>query len=110
MIVRLPSISRVGTAIMGRQRPVTACNESNSGWAVAGPPHPHRSPTQIAIEQAGGTLPLSTPLPITGFARLLRNIGGRAAMVEQLNHLLELAKLPNVSIRVLPLAAGALDS
>jgi transcriptional regulator with XRE-family HTH domain len=40
-------------------------------------------------------------------AVLLRNIGGRAAMTEQLNHLLELAELPNVTIRVLPLAAGA---
>ncbi|MFF4874941.1 helix-turn-helix domain-containing protein [Micromonospora sp. NPDC000668] len=40
-------------------------------------------------------------------AVLLRNIGGRVAMAEQLRHLLELAELPNVSIRVLPLAAGA---
>ncbi|MCL7456243.1 helix-turn-helix domain-containing protein [Micromonospora sp. MSM11] len=40
-------------------------------------------------------------------AVLLRNIGGRSAMAEQLTHLLALAELPNVSIRVLPLAAGA---
>ncbi|NBE79559.1 helix-turn-helix domain-containing protein [Micromonospora rubida] len=40
-------------------------------------------------------------------AVLLRCVGGPAAMAEQLGHLLELADLPNVSIRVLPLAAGA---
>ncbi|MEU3457485.1 helix-turn-helix transcriptional regulator [Micromonospora sp. NPDC006766] len=40
-------------------------------------------------------------------AVLLRSVGGRAAMAEQLAHLLELSELPNVSIRVLPLAAGA---
>ncbi|MBP1783329.1 transcriptional regulator with XRE-family HTH domain [Micromonospora sp. HB375] len=40
-------------------------------------------------------------------AVLLRNVGGRSAMAEQLTHLLELAEFPNVSIRVLPLAAGA---
>ncbi|WP_341720735.1 helix-turn-helix transcriptional regulator [Micromonospora sp. FIMYZ51] len=40
-------------------------------------------------------------------AVLLRTIGGRATMAEQLNNLLEIAELPNVSIRVLPLAAGA---
>ncbi|MDM4719621.1 helix-turn-helix transcriptional regulator [Micromonospora sp. WMMA1363] len=40
-------------------------------------------------------------------AVLLRNVAGRSVMAEQLTHLLDLAELPNVSIRVLPLAAGA---
>ncbi|MGS2617516.1 helix-turn-helix domain-containing protein [Micromonospora sp. LZ34] len=40
-------------------------------------------------------------------AVLLRRVGGRAAMAAQLDHLLDIAGLPNVSIRVLPLAAGA---
>ena len=40
-------------------------------------------------------------------AVLLRRVGGPALMVEQLQHLLKVAELPNVSIRVLPLTAGA---
>jgi transcriptional regulator with XRE-family HTH domain len=39
-------------------------------------------------------------------AVLIRPVSGSAVMAEQLNHLLGLAELPNVSIRVLPLAAG----
>ncbi len=38
---------------------------------------------------------------------LLKCIGGKAVMAEQLRHLLGLGELGNVSIRVLPLAAGA---
>ncbi|WP_433341647.1 helix-turn-helix domain-containing protein [Micromonospora sp. CA-111912] len=40
-------------------------------------------------------------------AVLLRCVGGSAVMAEQLDRLLERATLPNVSIRVLPLSAGA---
>ncbi|RUL95182.1 helix-turn-helix transcriptional regulator [Verrucosispora sp. FIM060022] len=40
-------------------------------------------------------------------AVLLRCVGSPAAMAEQLDRLLERTTLPNVSIRVLPLAAGA---
>ena len=39
-------------------------------------------------------------------AVLLRGDGGLATMAEQLRHLVELSRLPNVSIRVVPLAAG----
>ncbi|WP_416905020.1 helix-turn-helix domain-containing protein [Micromonospora echinospora] len=38
---------------------------------------------------------------------LLKRIGDAATMVEQLTHLLEITELPNLSIRVLPLSAGA---
>jgi len=38
---------------------------------------------------------------------LLRELGGKKAMAEQLQHLLELAQEPHVSIRVLPLAQAA---
>jgi transcriptional regulator with XRE-family HTH domain len=38
---------------------------------------------------------------------LLKQIGSPAVMVEQLRHLLNLSELPNVSIRILPLASGA---
>lgn len=37
---------------------------------------------------------------------LLRVVGSRAAMAEQLQHLLDVSGLPNVSIRILPLTAG----
>ncbi|MDG4786725.1 DUF5753 domain-containing protein [Micromonospora sp. WMMD1102] len=37
---------------------------------------------------------------------LLRTVGSRETMAAQLNHLLVVGALPNVSIRVLPLAAG----
>ncbi|SIM83657.1 helix-turn-helix domain-containing protein [Micromonospora cremea] len=40
-------------------------------------------------------------------AVLLRRVGGPAVMAEQLDRLLERTELPNVSIRVLPLSAGA---
>jgi transcriptional regulator with XRE-family HTH domain len=39
-------------------------------------------------------------------AVLLRVVADKPTMVEQLRHLLEVTELPNVSIRVLPLAAG----
>lgn len=40
-------------------------------------------------------------------AVLLRHVGGRAVMREQLHHLAELAELPHVTIQVLPFTAGA---
>ncbi|MFJ2085626.1 helix-turn-helix domain-containing protein [Micromonospora chokoriensis] len=40
-------------------------------------------------------------------AVLLRRVGGSAVMAEQLDRLLERSELPNVSIRVMPLSAGA---
>ncbi|MDO3702811.1 helix-turn-helix transcriptional regulator [Micromonospora sp. C28SCA-DRY-2] len=39
-------------------------------------------------------------------AVLRRTVGGSAVMTSQLEHLLKLSELPNVSVRVLPLAAG----
>ncbi|GAA1814451.1 helix-turn-helix domain-containing protein [Planosporangium flavigriseum] len=39
-------------------------------------------------------------------AALRRPVGGHAAMAEQLRHVNEVADLPNVSVRVLPLSAG----
>jgi transcriptional regulator with XRE-family HTH domain len=39
-------------------------------------------------------------------AVLLRVVGSSAAMAEQLRHLLAMSRLPNVSIRIVPLAAG----
>ncbi|RKR90548.1 helix-turn-helix protein [Micromonospora pisi] len=39
-------------------------------------------------------------------AVLLRTVGGSATMAEQLRHLLEMGRLPHLSIRVVPLAAG----
>ncbi|MEU1607167.1 helix-turn-helix domain-containing protein [Micromonospora matsumotoense] len=42
-------------------------------------------------------------------AVLLRKVAGAAAMAGQLRHLAEASRLPQVSIRVLPLAAGAYD-
>jgi hypothetical protein len=38
---------------------------------------------------------------------LLRHVGGREVIREQLRHLMTMLELPNVEIRVLPLAAGA---
>ncbi|MEU8333777.1 helix-turn-helix transcriptional regulator [Micromonospora sp. NPDC048839] len=40
-------------------------------------------------------------------ALLIKQIGSRAVMVEQLRHLNDLAGLPNLSIRILPLSVGA---
>ncbi|MEO3748554.1 DUF5753 domain-containing protein, partial [Plantactinospora sp. B5E13] len=39
-------------------------------------------------------------------AALLRIVGSRAVMADQLRHLTEVGTLPNISIRVLPLSAG----
>jgi transcriptional regulator with XRE-family HTH domain len=39
-------------------------------------------------------------------AVLRRTVGGRGVMTDQLNRLLEASELPNVSVRVVPLAAG----
>ncbi|GIH10689.1 transcriptional regulator [Rhizocola hellebori] len=43
---------------------------------------------------------------IVSEAVLRRTIGDRGAMIEQLHQLIQVAKLPTVSVRVLPLAAG----
>ncbi|SCF06434.1 Helix-turn-helix domain-containing protein [Micromonospora coriariae] len=40
-------------------------------------------------------------------ALLIKQIGSRAVMAEQLRHLNDLAGLPNISIRILPLSVGA---
>jgi Domain of unknown function (DUF5753)/Helix-turn-helix domain len=42
-------------------------------------------------------------------AVIRRVVGGRDVMAEQLRHLLTLAELPNVTLRVIPFAAGAYD-
>jgi hypothetical protein len=39
-------------------------------------------------------------------AVLSRPVGGRKVMIEQLNKMVEVAELPNISIRVMPFAAG----
>jgi hypothetical protein len=44
---------------------------------------------------------------LLGEASLHRMVGGASVLRGQLSHLLELARLPNVSIRILPFAAGA---
>jgi hypothetical protein len=44
---------------------------------------------------------------VLGEAALHRIVGGVDVMCEQLRHLLDIAKLPNVAIRILPFAAGA---
>jgi hypothetical protein len=44
---------------------------------------------------------------VLGEAALHRAVGGEDTLTEQLRHLLRVAKIPNVSIRVLPFAAGA---
>lgn len=44
---------------------------------------------------------------IEGEAALRGNVGGRAAMAPQLDHLLALAERPNIDLQVLPLSAGA---
>ncbi|MER5453302.1 helix-turn-helix transcriptional regulator [Micromonospora sp. NPDC002389] len=52
-------------------------------------------------------LPVAPTLKVVlSEAVLRRTIPDRRAMVEQLRHLLDVAALPNVSLRVLPLAAG----
>ncbi len=43
-------------------------------------------------------------------AALMRQVGGEAVMREQLHHLLEVANLPTVTLRVLPLDLGAHDA
>lgn len=53
------------------------------------------------------------PLTYTGIideAALLRQIGGPAVMREQLHHLIDVAALPTVTLRVLPLDVGAHDA
>ncbi|SMC97163.1 hypothetical protein SAMN05661093_03404 [Kibdelosporangium aridum] len=53
------------------------------------------------------------PLTFTAIvdeAALLRQVGGHAVMREQLHHLLEVANLPTVTLRVLPLELGAHDA
>ncbi|RFU41246.1 XRE family transcriptional regulator [Actinomadura logoneensis] len=55
---------------------------------------------------------LSRPQPpkllaVIDEAALLRPVGGRHVMTEQLHHLQRLARKPNIEIRVLPLDAGA---
>ncbi|MFF0721151.1 helix-turn-helix domain-containing protein [Micromonospora sp. NPDC003816] len=52
-------------------------------------------------------LPVAPTLQVVlSEAVLRRSIPDRQAMIEQLRHLLDVAALPNVSLRVLPLAAG----
>jgi hypothetical protein len=59
----------------------------------------------------GRILTRKTNAPITrillGEAALYRQVGGQAVMREQIAHLLDLMRLPNVSIRILPFAVGA---
>jgi hypothetical protein len=59
----------------------------------------------------GRILTRKTHAPITrillGEAALYRQVGGQAVMREQIAHLLDLMRLPNVSIRILPFAVGA---
>lgn len=44
---------------------------------------------------------------VIGEAALRQLVGGPGVMVEQMKHLLEVQKLPNITIRVLPFTAGA---
>ncbi|MEV6349603.1 DUF5753 domain-containing protein [Actinoplanes sp. NPDC051851] len=58
-----------------------------------------------------GILTRSDPAPtrvelLLGETALQRPVGGRAVMARQLNYINELGDLPNVTIRVIPLAAG----
>lgn len=44
---------------------------------------------------------------VLGEAAIHRAVGGREAMAEQLDHLVEVAKLPNVTLQLLPFEVGA---
>lgn len=51
----------------------------------------------------------TSPLQLTAIlneAVLRRDVGGREVMLRQLRHLIEMAELPNITIQVLPFAAG----
>ncbi|GIE81455.1 transcriptional regulator [Actinoplanes philippinensis] len=66
---------------------------------------------RIALRQTRqGRLTSDRPLELSAFmdeGALHRVIGDREVMTEQLRHLIEIAKLPNVFLQILPFSAGA---
>lgn len=63
-----------------------------------------RRARQSRLNQDGEPIVLDV---VIGEAALRQLVGGQSVMAEQLEHLVEVQKLPNVTIRVLPFSAGS---
>jgi transcriptional regulator with XRE-family HTH domain len=92
---------------MNRQRVLTRNGSgSGSGSGPATVPGPRSAPGSApgsAVGSGPGSLQLSVVLDE---AALLRTVGGAEVMREQFRHLIEMTARPNVTVHVLPLAAG----
>ncbi|CRK60183.1 Putative DNA-binding protein [Alloactinosynnema sp. L-07] len=77
---------------------------------TAGGVPPVDIPTRIAV-RAGRREVITRPNParllaLVGQAALYQNIGGHSGMLAQLHHLVEVNRLPNVDVRIVPFGVG----
>ncbi|NHD19445.1 MULTISPECIES: helix-turn-helix transcriptional regulator [unclassified Actinopolyspora] len=77
---------------------------------IAGEVPPSEVETRVAVRVGRReTLTRRNPaqlLALVGEAAIRQQIGGRETVVDQLNHLLNVAEMPNVDLRVVPASAG----
>ena len=125
LAIRLPEQRRQLAALLDMERNATRITDA-SAVMVPGllqtdryiravmseggvPPHEIEMRTHVRIGRRAAVSRAENPvhvLALMGEAAIHQMIGGREVMIEQLRHLVQVADLPNVELRVLPFSSG----